>query len=398
MSSYPTGLTLISQLDATIPADTEANNKWPEAERQLRDSVKRYLLKAHADDGSITIAAVKAGCYAPGSIHTADIANDVLGNAFNAFAVSSTTISAMLSAVSIGTANLVGNATDPAHLATGCVTWEKIAANTVSATCMAVNSITTTSICDNAVIASKLGPLAVTTEKVAENAIKPAQMWPGAGTTISTVAAPLIPVPIYQTTPPSNQSALCSIGGALTATIVPGGDGAAPVLTFALVGSAGSSGMFGRIYKDVSGPVLAGYNYTEFHNGDMIGSAFYTQVNATTPSVNYCGLKFLVAGTYYIRYKVCGYSLGTFQALICTNTVAYGSAPAIAVGGYGTNCTAPLGTGLVSDAAIVRTVAKDDILYFGLWSEYANATNGFGVDAAANPKDMFALVDIIPLG
>lgn len=69
MSDYPANLTLLSQLNELIPADTETNNKWPAADRQLRAFIKTFLTAVHDDDGTLKAGSISAKAIGVGTLN-----------------------------------------------------------------------------------------------------------------------------------------------------------------------------------------------------------------------------------------------------------------------------------------------------------------------------------------
>jgi hypothetical protein len=388
MGSYPSGKTLISQIDPTVPTDDEVNSKWPSVDRQLRDFLVTFLTVAHTDAGVIKPLAVKSGCYDVGSIVTADIADDTIIDD-NISPTADIDGSKLLDA-SVTSAKLAGTLDISTNLASGTIPGSAIKANDIDYTQLKADSVRAAAIQDDAVTTDKIKDANVTHDKLAAAAVDGDNIVQSDGTNTASAAIPLLAVA------GGADSGTYKVGGDLTATI---DTTLTPHVLKLVVAAAGgtSSGRYARLvrktaYNTAGGSAAAGDQCIGGWSVD-VGTSLVTMYGSGGDAYFVVG----VAGTYLVMGWDSAYSVGKHRFWLGVQ----GTTDTLLL--LGSSEHAPYGVQNRSSFEGIVVVPANSTIY-GLhhYTELAQATNGFGLPvgltyATVQQTELFGVIQFIKL-
>lgn len=384
MADYP-AITLISQIDTAIPADTEVVSKLPAADRQMKAMLKTFLAKAHDDDGDIKAGVIASGSFVAGAINGG---TDIASASITADRLVAGTVTAtQLGAGAVTATQLAANAVTTTKILDANVTHDKLSATAVDYDNIVANAVRVAAIKDGEITDAKMAAATLTNASIANNTITPVKIY---ASPAPTTAAPKLPVLA------GADSVAASIGGVLTATL----DTATKILTFAYSSASGTGASYARAHITATQAIAAGYNLLSWA-AVTNGATIISLGNITTPA-GYTGsgvnakVIFATAGSYYIRVNIGGYGLGKFIPILATAVPASAAPTAATACGAGLASYAPYGYmdhACVHGVVTISNVATD-FLYLVLLAELANATNGLGV-ASGFTSDTFATFEAI---
>jgi hypothetical protein len=236
-------ITLLSQLDATAPAGSEAANKLPDAQRQVKQFLQSFLSVSFNDDGSL-----KAGSVAT----TAVIGpNAIVHNNLTDGCVQDNNIGAdAVDSPQLVEASVFGGALGSKHhIAAGSIAAVDIAAATIDATRLAQYNVSDTADAANKLIlGNQIHPHSITAAQIAPSTITAAELAPGAVAAAAigtgTITAPQLQgvasasgVRLPVVTPAAAGNVYAEVGGCLTASL------SGTTIAFALASNAAGASM-----------------------------------------------------------------------------------------------------------------------------------------------------------
>ena len=152
-------ITLLSQLDETLPGGNEAANLLDDALRQSRGFIKTFLSVAHADGGALKPGAVSAtDMIADGVVTAAKLASGVLDPGSSSIADGAVT-EPKLANKAVSTRAIADGAVDASQIADGAVTATKIAVDGVMEDNIANGSVTGDKLALGSLTADKVAPI-----------------------------------------------------------------------------------------------------------------------------------------------------------------------------------------------------------------------------------------------
>ncbi len=367
MADY-SNITLISQIDDTIPANDEAANKLDDAERQIRNFLKTFLAVGHADNGalkdsSIALSAIPDTTLTYAKLQNVSATDKVLGRASAGAGVVEE-----IACTSAGRA-LIDDADAAAQRTTLGLGGLSIL-STITSTQMGAASVLEAAIATDAVTTTKIKDANVTGTKLADTSVGVAKLSFTGGVDSN---------PKLMVGGSSNVEA--TIGGILSATYVSG------VLTFALA-SAGSTPNYAVIGELKTAGTNAGSSsvgtgntrgtWTEVSDpGDIVG------VSSSVVTIR-------KKGNYIVNICVPAYSVGSHKAFLYQTS----GTPATALDGT-TACSGP-GNMTHSYISGPLTVTTDNTTYeVRHWCEKAITSNGLGLAANNGISEYYTTFSIL---
>ena len=366
MSDYPL-ITLLSQLDETLPAGAESAAKIDDALRQTRNFIKNFLGVSHDDSGTL-----KSGATTPGSIPNGSITYAKIQNVSAADRVLGTTtvgpgpiVEIPCTAAGRAIIDDVDAAAQRATLGLGALAVKA----TVATADLDNAAVTTAKIATGAVTSNELGASAVIAAKIATGAVDP--------TKISNIGDAKI------LAGDGVNGAALTVGGALTATR------SGSVLVFAL--SGGSTSGFSALYALLEERLASGSNA-----GGSTGAAYtaraLTEQSDSGDLIGVSGVNITVKkkGTYLILASAPVYSAGLHRIKLRQTS----GTPADLL--LGTSEVALPGVTSRSFAEGMVTFADDNTtIQLQHWVETTVASNGLGLAVGAGEQEVYARIHFL---
>lgn len=372
--------TLLSQLVATDPAETESANKLAASIRQLKDMLVTFLAVAHDDNGTLKDGAVDgSGVLATGSVSGSSSNSGSADGKITGGTVSTPD----LRDEAVQGAKLKDAAVTTAKLATDAVTTVKITDANVTAAKLANDAVTTAKILDANVTAAKLAADSVITAKILDANVTNAKLAAAAVTPskFSNIGSAKI------VCGDGSSAVAATVGGILTATysVIAG----VPTIEFSTATGGASSTNYARVQHKVS----SGSSGGAATGGAWDRRAAMQVVEGTVVTVHSTNrIRFANTGTYLVRGYSVAYSCGMHKAKVM-QILPVPDADLL----IGSTAGSPAGAQTASFfSGVINIATANSDIVVEHYTELAKATNGLGAPlSVASQDEIYCELEII---